>query len=351
MKKNILLISPPNHLSSFSMKTYAGHIYNSCCDDFELSFYDWSKVLKMHNSFIFRFYKYVVSRINLYRAPPPYIQHITDQSYAHLFNKKARYNFLTVHDINPIILYKKNKRLIKIPPIMFYYTTFFYKKFNKIITPSIYTKKLLIDHIGVDEKKIIVVYNAVELKESKKQKTDYLSILLIGDTYTKNIKKSIEAINSVVKQRDLKAKINWVSNKNKEEINRMIGKLSFNIKLNIHRNISESMMMDLYATNSFLLFPSIVEGFGYPIIEAMRNKTRVITSNIGATKEISKNFCITVNPNSIKDIINGINILLDEDMLLAQEKLDEAYEYSLRFNIQQFKKSILEIYNSHKESQ
>jgi glycosyltransferase involved in cell wall biosynthesis len=330
------------------MKIYKDHIVESCKNNFNISFFKWNSLYDDENSLRFKFYKYIKSRRDLKSYPKPFIQHITDQSYAHLYNNNASFNYLTVHDINPIILYKEKLGTKKIPPLLFKYTSLFYKKFNKIITPSFATKNLLIEHLNIEDRKIFVVKNAIDLNPSNQKRVSGLNILMIGDTFTKNIPKSIRAIRKFIALKKIEATLHWVvsSSKTKVFLDNLIQN-DKNLKVKIYTNLSSQKMLDLYAMNSVLLFPSIVEGFGYPIIEAMRHKMPVITSNKGATNEIAGNFCIKVDPFSIDDITRGLISFYDEDNTQLKERIELAYSYSYEFNLKKFKQEILEVYSSN----
>ena len=64
-------------------------------------------------------------------------------------------------------------------------------------------------------------------------------------------------------------------------------------------NISERKLIDCYNQARLLLFPSLYEGFGLPIIEAQKMCVPVITSNISPMKNIVNNSAILINPKDI----------------------------------------------------
>ena len=66
-----------------------------------------------------------------------------------------------------------------------------------------------------------------------------------------------------------------------------------------------------------LVYPSLYEGFGLPVVEAMELGVPVLTSNTGATREIAEGAAILVEPTSVDDIRAGLARLLTEPDLLA----------------------------------
>ena len=60
--------------------------------------------------------------------------------------------------------------------------------------------------------------------------------------------------------------------------------------------------------------PSLYEGFGLPIIEAMSYGKAVLTSNISSLPEITKDAGLLINPLDENSITNGLNLLLNDDI-------------------------------------
>lgn len=66
---------------------------------------------------------------------------------------------------------------------------------------------------------------------------------------------------------------------------------------------------------SALVFPSLYEGFGFPVIEAMHMGTAVITSNSSSLPELAGDAAILVNPESIPEIVASLDLVADNELL------------------------------------
>lgn len=71
----------------------------------------------------------------------------------------------------------------------------------------------------------------------------------------------------------------------------------------------------LYSLASIFVYPSLYEGFGFPVIEAMASHTPVVTSNRSSIPEISDNAAYLVNPNNVDEIRRGMEVLSKDEKL------------------------------------
>jgi glycosyltransferase involved in cell wall biosynthesis len=71
----------------------------------------------------------------------------------------------------------------------------------------------------------------------------------------------------------------------------------------------------LYSAAEMLVFPSLFEGFGFPVIEAMACNTAVITSNVSAMPEVAGGCAMLVDPLSVEDIAGAIHRLYSDHQL------------------------------------
>lgn len=87
----------------------------------------------------------------------------------------------------------------------------------------------------------------------------------------------------------------------------------------------------LYAGADALIYPSLWEGFGLPIVEAMQSGTPVLTSNNSSMAEIAGGAAVLVNPLSTSEIANAIHRLASDPQLrqkLRSQGLERAKLFS-----------------------
>ena len=91
------------------------------------------------------------------------------------------------------------------------------------------------------------------------------------------------------------------------------------------------------------IFPSLYEGFGLPLTEAMANGVPVITSNISSMPEIAKGRAVLVDPLNVAEITQAIYDLL-ADPELYQDLQEAGREYSQKFNWEKTAQETLDVY-------
>ncbi|MFN7202528.1 MAG: glycosyltransferase family 4 protein, partial [Aphanizomenon sp.] len=80
-----------------------------------------------------------------------------------------------------------------------------------------------------------------------------------------------------------------------------------------------------------LVFPSLWEGFGLPVLEAMACGTPVITSNISSLPEVAGDAAILINPYNIEEIIAAMKIIINDSETrkqLSEKGLKRANQFT-----------------------
>jgi glycosyltransferase involved in cell wall biosynthesis len=106
-------------------------------------------------------------------------------------------------------------------------------------------------------------------------------------------------------------------------------------------HVSDTALLQYLNGALFFAYPSIYEGFGLPVIEAMALGIPVLTSDVGATQEIAKGAAWLVNPASETSIAEGLKALLN-DATLRQTLARAGLKRSAHFTWQRTSNETLE---------
>lgn len=95
--------------------------------------------------------------------------------------------------------------------------------------------------------------------------------------------------------------------------------------------VSDERLAELYRDARALIYPSLEEGFGLPPLEAMQCGCPVITSNTSSLPEVVGRAALMVNPLSAQELAQAINMVCDDDALVAQLRvagMEQAAQFS-----------------------
>jgi glycosyltransferase involved in cell wall biosynthesis len=107
--------------------------------------------------------------------------------------------------------------------------------------------------------------------------------------------------------------------------------------------VPERELAALYGGATVFCFPSLLEGFGFPVLEAMAQGTPVVTSSGTSTEEIAGGAAVLVDPRDADSIADGIRSVLDDDSLAR--KLSEAGPHrAARFTWERTAQELVKIY-------
>lgn len=194
--------------------------------------------------------------------------------------------------------------------------------------------KIIVIHAGVDQQFLTIAKEAhTSLQEKISHKEPYFLFVGVVDP-RKNIKKAIQAfsINSVAKERNMKFAIaGELSEASKADVQDCAFQFGVQDRVVLTGFVSDDKVIELYRNAVALLFPSLYEGFGLPVLEAMCCGTAVITSNNSSLQEVAKGYACLVDPHHAKSISAGITKLMENPRETAQIVLS-AKEYAQAFH-------------------
>lgn len=233
----------------------------------------------------------------------------------------------TVHDLTLLKTYNSDKNWLAFH-IKQLVGKFVFKIIShtsmKIFVPTLYTKKDLEDYCQAAIGKTILTYEAADKLHVGKttaykhpfkqyllyvgQQSDYKNIIRLGEAHQKLLKKYPDLGLILV------GKLNASAKKNKALFEKQ------NYK-NIHFTdfIPDEQRDWLYENAAVYVFPSLMEGFGLPGLEAMQYGTPVVSSNATCLPEVYGDGAHYFDPYSIDDMARAIDDVLSSKSL--QRKL------------------------------
>lgn len=195
-----------------------------------------------------------------------------------------------------------------------------YNLFNKakhIIVNSEYTREDFINKLKIDKYKISVVYpsfdsNIFHPGTSNARKrlnlgdNDVILLSVGGDNPNKNVETTIKLLSKLPDNYKLiRIGRNFYTTK-------LIETLNLKKRVILLGNIDTNSLAEMYRISNFFIFPSLFEGFGIPVVEAMASGLPVIVSNRTSLPEVVGDAGIICEPTDINSMSDSIIKLTDD---------------------------------------
>jgi len=356
MKKKILIKYFYNFLEDNrkSMDTVSDYLYNNIKKDknFKVSRFipkfdpKFSKFSSL--AWGLRYNRYVNCPNQVKKLKKVDVAHVVDHQYAHLVHKiNANKKIVTVHDLIPI----KFKKKIGKNPYLVKFSLNHLKYFDEVIAVSENTKKDIVKYTDCPKNKISVLQSTVSqrfnLSTINKKKICHKyklaqnckKILIVGANFYKNHETSLKILKELIKIYKKKIIFIKIGNKLNLKVDDKLKEFFFEIK-----NISREQVNEIYKISDILLFPSIYEGYGLPIVEALKSGLPIVASNIATTKEILGKYPLLFKPKDFISMTKAIiKILNNKNYLKYLKKL--LFIRSKMFNEEIYFKKLKKLYH------
>jgi glycosyltransferase involved in cell wall biosynthesis len=234
---------------------------------------------------------------------------------------------------------------------------------NHIVTISEFSKQDIIKQYKVDKSKVTIAFpgfdenffnpakkaDIVKVLDKYKIKDNY--IIYIGTMQPrKNLVRLIEAF-SKVEDKSLQLVLVGKTTGPGRQGWKFQEILEAPVKFGVEDRViftgfapTEDLPPLLTGSKAFVL-PSLWEGFGIPIVEAMASGTAVIVSNVSSLPEVAAEAGTLIDPYSVESIKEAIERLLKDDKL-REKKVQLGYSQVKKFTWESCAKSVLEVLKS-----
>jgi len=222
---------------------------------------------------------------------------------------------VTLHDLSSV----RNSKSSSISPLKRIARKFTIengiKHADHIVAISEFTKNDLLDYFDMAQKEITVIHNGIDKKwfhESISNTTSYNDNYWIwwgAYSQRKNLERLLQAYELLLKETDNIPDLYLVGNQNEYFVKLLLiieGSKVLKRKVKIYPQQDIDNLKVLVSNSVGLVFPSLYEGFGLPVIEAYSQGVPVLTSNMSSLPEISGGLGVLVDPNDTIDIKNGL---------------------------------------------
>lgn len=203
-----------------------------------------------------------------------------------------------------------------------------------LTTISTESKKNLIQYAGIKDRKLRVIYYGVDnrfktltlTQDEKKrllgnQEAKKTVMHISGAMAHKNVCRLIEALEGM----DIKLiKVGALSS---QELSKL---KEYKIDYLQFKSVPTDLLLKIYNAVDCLVFPSLVEGLGLPVVEAQKCGCPVVTSNISSLPEVAGAGAVLIDPYSVKSIREGISDVLN-DNIVREKIIREGFKNSKRF--------------------
>ena len=231
---------------------------------------------------------------------------------------------LTIHDLSLLLYPQTHERnlvsraRLKLP--------FFARNATAIITPSQTVKGEVCEHLGVNSDKVFAIpeaarsaFYAVPPSESdpvrRRLGVPDEFILFVGTVEPrKNLLNLVRAFDEILRSTSLRphlviaGKQGWLS----DELMAYLNNSHIKERVLFTGHLKDAELRALYSACRVFVYPSIYEGFGLPLLEAMMCGAPVVTSNVPSIVETVGDVARLASPTDFRDLAHAIKTLLED---------------------------------------
>ena len=227
---------------------------------------------------------------------------------------------------------------------------------DKIIAISQKTKDDLVKYLDINPAKIEVIYQGIDpafsIKQSIEKKETVKAKYKLPDSFllsvgTIEIRKNLLLMVKALAL--LKSNIPLVvigrPTKYIDQVKEFIAANKLGDRVIFLHHVQFDELPAIYQTASIFVYPSLYEGFGIPVLEAVSSKIPVIAATGSSLEEAGGPGSIYIDPQDEKELAEKIESLLENETL-KQKMITEGVEYSKKFNDDKLAEQLMYLYKT-----
>jgi glycosyltransferase involved in cell wall biosynthesis len=129
-------------------------------------------------------------------------------------------------------------------------------------------------------------------------------------------------------------------------IKTLVDSLGLSDRVHFVGYVSDEQLHALYVKATLFIYPSLLEGFGLPILEAMASGCPVVTSNISSLPEVAGDAALLVDPSKTEDVVLAIETVC-KDVVFAADLKRKGKARAHQFSWEKCAQETLDIYGAH----
>lgn len=249
----------------------------------------------------------------------------------------------TIHDLSEFFLPEKYGKLRAW--IRRLYVRGEIRKSDVIMTPSLYSKNSIVKIGRKKEESVVVVHNSValEIKENPHRPASR-DLLFVGEIEkTKNIEAIVKALPLLPEE--FRLVVAGKPGNDFDDLSKLIEEKKLKNRVDLKGYVSLEELSRLYDESWLFVFPSLFEGFGIPLIEAMARSLPVVSSNSTCLPEVGGDACLYFDPSKPEELADKV-LAIANDESLYQDLIKKGRARVGEFTQEKMSDEILAVYQS-----
>ncbi|HKU75339.1 MAG TPA: glycosyltransferase family 1 protein [Pyrinomonadaceae bacterium] len=238
------------------------------------------------------------------------------------------------------------------------------RRADAIIVPSQSVKTEVHEHLGIDEAKITVIPEAPRSSFWQVTGEEAVAVrrrLNIGDDFIlfvgtieprKNLLTLVRAFEEIVRNGVSQTQLVLVGNEGwlTGELHDFLKTARFRERVRFVGYLADDDLRALYSSCRVFVYPSLYEGFGLPLLEAMACGAPVITSDIPSVRETVGDAALLVPPTDINELARSITRLL-ENSIEREQRSAAGKQHASKFSWEKAAAATLKVYQQFSRKQ